>query len=63
MSDLETLYGELQQAKYKVIEALQTNDNNKPKALEKLEEACEKICFDYKGELQHCKEIAYENCI
>ena len=63
MSNLETLYEDLQRAKGEVIKSLCANDNDKPKALERLEEACEKICFDYEGELEHCKSIAYEDYI
>ena len=61
---LEDQYIELQHAKYDVIDAFKTNSGiDFDACIERLKEACEKICFDYEGELQHCKDIAYEDRI
>jgi len=63
MSTLDDQYLELQHAKHEVIDDIKSGDNHISQSLTKLEEACEKICFDYEGELQHCKDIAYEDRI
>jgi len=63
MSILEDQYVELQHAKHDVIDNLRSNSNNITKSLIKLEEACEKLCFDYERELEHCMDIANEDNI
>lgn len=60
MSREESTYENLQRAKGEVIDSIVNNSNFKTDALTRLEEACEKICFDYEGELEHCQDIAAE---
>ena len=61
MSREEILYEDLQRAKGEVIDSIVNNSNFKTDALTRLEEACEKICFDYENELEHCQDIAAED--